>query len=289
MKQFFISAIGLVYIITNLHAQTCTPDPKYAAEKSGFWPGLSENLPVAYANEVSGYNAVVNLKTITDTTVNIFGQNAKVFISAYKIKDITGLPPGFSFKPNTSPWVNGGSDPNFTPVQGCFSITASQASIQQIMANNPNGIDFPIKIVGDVQVSSMSPPVITVPPFTWYSDFTGMPANIDGYVIRVRQSSQTTGINNPRLEILHLEGNYPNPFNKSTEIRFQSPIRQSVQFEIHNMIGERVCHKNLDAKKGDNSITISAESLKPGIYFYSISDGSQSITRRMVYSPGNGQ
>jgi len=35
-------------------------------------------------------------------------------------------------------------------------------------------------------------------------------------------------------------------------------------------------------KKGFNTVTIDASQFAPGIYFYSVSDGENSITKRMV-------
>jgi hypothetical protein len=38
----------------------------------------------------------------------------------------------------------------------------------------------------------------------------------------------------------------------------------------------------LQANKGENTFNFSADQLTPGIYFYTIGDGKNAVTRRMV-------
>ena len=287
MKKRILLISVFTVVALNIFAQVCSPDPKYAASKSGFWPDFQENLPLAYASDAAGYNAVINLKTLTDTSIVYLGNNIKVTVSEYKLVDIIGLPSGFTFATNQPTWKNGGTDPNFTSVQGCIKISASQADIQKIMATNPNGIDFKLKIKADAFITSAiisSFPPVTTPVNMWASDLDtiGNGIFIEGYVLKIRQSPQASGISSLTSDGFYLEGNFPNPFSKTTEIKFNVPNRQAMDFQVFNMIGDKVISQSIHAQKGENSITINGEHLKPGIYYYTLSDGKKSITKRML-------
>jgi Uri superfamily endonuclease len=48
------------------------------------------------------------------------------------------------------------------------------------------------------------------------------------------------------------------------------------------MVGKVVYTLKLQASKGENNVNFTADQLTPGVYFYTISDGKNSVTRRMV-------
>jgi hypothetical protein len=50
------------------------------------------------------------------------------------------------------------------------------------------------------------------------------------------------------------------------------------------MVGKQVLSRMVKADRGQNAITIQADQLVPGIYFYTISDGKKSVTRKMTVS-----
>ncbi len=93
------------------------------------------------------------------------------------------------------------------------------------------------------------------------------------------------GLNNDANinEINFLYQNTPNPFSKSTIIKYKlasSAIESSIM--IFNMQGNlMVTRKGLDSQKGE--ITIYGYELKPGMYMYSlIIDGKEIDTKRMI-------
>jgi len=79
--------------------------------------------------------------------------------------------------------------------------------------------------------------------------------------------------------------NFPNPFNPSTKINFSIPTENNVSISIHNILGELVDHKSFYLTKGlyviDWNSTGSA-----GVYFYTITFGDQSITKKMLQLDG---
>ncbi|MFH2035516.1 MAG: S8 family serine peptidase [Candidatus Zixiibacteriota bacterium] len=85
-----------------------------------------------------------------------------------------------------------------------------------------------------------------------------------------------------------LRQNYPNPFNPATVIEFSLPARSEVDISIYNILGRKVktlLSSNLSAGNhhvqwdgtNEDGTTIST-----GIYFYKITAGSYSDTKKMV-------
>lgn len=273
----------------------CTPSTAYADSSFGVWPDTTENLPCAFADVATGYNAVIDIKTLTDTAVSVevsgFPLDVIAYIEAFRINSVDGLPSGFTYIPNQSVWTNGGASPNFTPVQGCVSIIANQASIQSILAANPGGIDIPFTVVVDAKVAETNNPLANLLiNNAWLSDLTAtVPSitaiSVPGYKIRVRNSAADGCLPLAVAEIIEpvsAKGNFPNPFNKSTIIQFNSDASKTVSLTVSNMIGKVVYTSTLQANKGENTFNFSADQLTPGIYFYTIGDGKNAVTRRMV-------
>jgi hypothetical protein len=96
-----------------------------------------------------------------------------------------------------------------------------------------------------------------------------------------------TGIENSKLTINPTEftlfQNYPNPFNPSTTIAFHLPNTAETQLTIFNTLGELVETINLGKQTaGLHSFNYSGENLNSGIYFYRITSGQYTATRKFV-------
>jgi hypothetical protein len=50
------------------------------------------------------------------------------------------------------------------------------------------------------------------------------------------------------------------------------------------MVGKEMMKANFKAVKGENSYNLLNEKLTPGVYFYTLSDGKNTATRRMIVS-----
>ena len=69
-------------------------------------------------------------------------------------------------------------------------------------------------------------------------------------------------------ERLVLRGNYPNPFQGRTLIRYELPQASFVQIDIFNVLGQRVAQL-VDHRQpaGRNEIVFEARDLPSGVYF----------------------
>ncbi|MFH0734890.1 MAG: VWA domain-containing protein [bacterium] len=89
-----------------------------------------------------------------------------------------------------------------------------------------------------------------------------------------------------------LLGNYPNPFNPSTTIRFKinSSIYQTAYIKIFNPIGQLICTLSVDIRgKGTYEVKWNGKdnqgrSVSSGVYLYSLNLGNAVMVKKMVLS-----
>lgn len=101
----------------------------------------------------------------------------------------------------------------------------------------------------------------------------------------------TTNIDQDNISPIdfQLYQNFPNPFNPSTKIGFSIPTDEIVTISVHNILGERIDQKTSFLNAGNYTIDWFSKG-SAGVYFYTISFGNQSLTKKMVQlDGGNGQ
>ena len=77
--------------------------------------------------------------------------------------------------------------------------------------------------------------------------------------------------------------NYPNPFNPSTKISFDLPVDSKVNVTVFDLSGKEIVTLINDVKTaGYYTIDFNASNLSSGIYFYRISAGNFTATKKMT-------
>lgn len=118
-------------------------------------------------------------------------------------------------------------------------------------------------------------------------------AGLESYVGRMNlmcrlnlndHSNVNDGVENS-LTAATLNQNFPNPFNRSTEITYELTTGSDVSFEIMDLTGRKV----MEVKKGlmpagKHSFTLETGTLDAGAYFYTLKAGSFVQTKQMVIS-----
>jgi hypothetical protein len=80
-----------------------------------------------------------------------------------------------------------------------------------------------------------------------------------------------------------LHQNYPNPFKRSTTIRFDIPSNGSVRLEVYNLSGQKVeTLVNKMLSKGSYSIEWEPEGLASGTYLYRLLAGKYSASNKLI-------
>ena len=86
---------------------------------------------------------------------------------------------------------------------------------------------------------------------------------------------------------IELYGNYPNPFNPSTKIKFAIPESGDVNITIYNTVGEEVKNVNLINKNaGELDYSFNALSLSSGVYFYKVSLNNSTSGKSYISNVG---
>ena len=102
-----------------------------------------------------------------------------------------------------------------------------------------------------------------------------------GTVMRVEKAQAL-----PLAAALHQ--NFPNPFNPSTEIRFDIPTARTVQLRVYNQLGQTVRTLVDNRMKAGsyrikwNGKTEAGNNVSSGVYFYSLEAGEYSQIRKMT-------
>lgn len=80
-----------------------------------------------------------------------------------------------------------------------------------------------------------------------------------------------------------LEQNYPNPFNPSTTIQYSIGSKQFVRLKVYDVLGnEIITLVNEEKPAGTYSLEFNALNFSSGIYYYKITAGNFSQTRKMI-------
>ncbi len=89
-------------------------------------------------------------------------------------------------------------------------------------------------------------------------------------------------------EILELLGNYPNPFNPATEIRFALPEVEMITLTIYNELGQKIaqlCNKELSAGCHSflwNGLNAFNQPVTSGLYFYQLKTENRALVGKMM-------
>ncbi|HNU98202.1 MAG TPA: DUF5689 domain-containing protein, partial [Candidatus Syntrophosphaera thermopropionivorans] len=86
---------------------------------------------------------------------------------------------------------------------------------------------------------------------------------------------------------IELLGNFPNPFNPETTIRFRMDKSAPAELTIYNEKGQVVKTINTITTQGINSVVwdgkdLSGKQVSSGVYFFRLKSGSYSSTKKMV-------
>ena len=84
-------------------------------------------------------------------------------------------------------------------------------------------------------------------------------------------------------ESFSVSGNYPNPFNPSTNIAYKLPGSSFIHFKVYSVSGVMVYQKEISSQSsGNHSITFDASSFSSGIYLYSFKTKYGTKTGKMI-------
>jgi Secretion system C-terminal sorting domain len=95
--------------------------------------------------------------------------------------------------------------------------------------------------------------------------------------------SKSVEVNSSKPLSFALNQNYPNPFNPSTTISYSIPEKSFVTIKVYNVLGNVVASLvNNQIEAGEHNIQFNANGLSSGVYFYTITAGNFSATKKLM-------
>lgn len=273
MKQFLL--LFIVTLSLSSFAQNCTPDTQLQDSTYGIWPDTIVNLAVAPINTF--YSEEIQIKT--PTTVSEVPDAPA---------DYNGIPIG---------WISIDQielvDVEVNGQASNLPSIAIPGNMQ--LACSTNDCAYPGNSVGCVSFYG-TPDIagtydlrIVVDGYITFLggtlslfNATGEYIYIDGYKLVV-DAANNVELVKPAETIYSLK-NVPNPFETKTTVYFDSKFKQSTTLEVFNALGVKVSAQSFDAQIGKNEVLLNLASQAPGVYFYTLSNNSETVTKRMLLS-----
>jgi hypothetical protein len=191
---------------------------------------------------------------LTEDTVNVqMGWNMIGSLSsAIPVENITSLTPGMVTSKYFGYTGKYEMSPVIEPGKG-YWVKTNEAGVLVLSTIPPSGQSLKIRFADNGETPP-SPPAET-PAGTG----TGIPRNFS------------------------LDQNYPNPFNPSTSIQFELPFATHVTLQVYSVLGEKV-RTLVDEYRpaGSYAVTMDCMGLASGVYYYRITAGNFTQTRKMT-------
>ena len=250
MKKILLT-LTLALAFVGANAQ-CNPDPQFT--DAGIYPDSATGLANAYVGQ--NYSQNITIITPLDTSVASLG-GVLVTIDSISLTSVSGLPPNFAYTCDPPSCGFPGGTIKCAELYSTINPTTSDIGLYNITFETTTYVIAPI--VGAINQDDA----------------------IDYYYIEILEN--TTSVFNQFSDLtFELKDIYPNPINDNAKIQFISGNSADVVFTVFNYLGEKIEERNIAATRGINDIEISANDYANGVYLYSINNGIQLVSKRMI-------
>ena len=254
MKKTLLT-LTFLFAVFFANAQ-CSPDPAFT--EAGIYPDTSTGLDPAYVGQ--SYSQNITIITPTDTVVDtgIPGiGTVGVTIDSINLTSAIGLPYGFTYScnpPNCS--FSGGSI-------ACAELYSTVNPHDSLMGSH--------NIIFTTTAYASDVPLIGT---TTQDDV------IDYYYIDILLTSSIT--NHLENTTFELKSVYPNPVMNHAKIQFILGTSENIILKVYNLLGEEMESQLISCSRGVNTINLNTSLYSQGVYLYSITNGTQVLTKRMA-------
>lgn len=242
MKRTLLLLTFITILSFGAFAQ-CTPA---VVGNAGIYPDSATNFLPAYQGQP--YSQLITVKVPADTMQAGF----PVPIDRINLNSIVGLPQGLSY--------------TCVPSNCQFPGGATNCAVISGTTNDPVGV-YTL--------------TVTVEPFIGTAPLviSNGPTSFSYYKIVVNPANSTQSLNPNTFSVIQ---SVPNPADNACEIYYTLTSKSDVEIRLVNAIGKEVQKIRTSGNTGTNKYELNTENLAQGIYFYTISNGQNTITKRMV-------
>jgi len=250
MKKILLT-LTLALAFVGANAQ-CNPDPQFT--DAGIYPDSATGLANAYVGQ--NYSQNITIITPLDTSVASLG-GVLVTIDSISLTSVSGLPPNFAYTCDPPSCGFPGGTIKCAELYSTINPTTSDIGLYNITFETTTYVIAPI--VGAINQDDA----------------------IDYYYIEILEN--TTSVFNQFSDLtFELKDIYPNPVNNNAKIQFISGSSADIIFTVFNHLGKKIEERNIAATRGVNDIEISANDYDNGMYLYSLNNGIQIVSKRMI-------
>ena len=255
VRKLLLLSIFIPFLNLSSFGQACTPDPQYTntSTQNGIYPDTLTDFDTAYVGVA--YTQLVTIVVPPDTQA-LPPPFPPIPWDSTRLDSVSGLPASMSY----ACWNNNGS-------------------------GNMNRCMWKGNSIGCAMISGTPTTAeIGVHPLKFYTNnFVGGQTAANPYVIttyKIVVVASNAVNENPKIQFVMQ--NNPNPMTDLSEIQFTAEDNGMVNFKIYNIIGTVVKQQDIFVRKGLNKLELNAKDFDSGIYFYSLSHGSNTFTRKMI-------
>jgi hypothetical protein len=281
MKKLFTLTFLSVFFLIELNAQ-CSPD--YTNTRLGLYP-LGDSIPCA--TQGSAYDQTIQIYSPDSVSIMIAGAPVTVRVYSIRIDSINNLPCGLNYgfdradrTYTTTPTV---------PLRGCMKISGT--------TTDPVG-QYLLKVSVTLSTSAVSgsfPDASTIPglgsSFKIFFRVKGSssscaPVDTGAFATNKIATCKTQDFTNVNLVSNPLASFQiiPNPATDQSVVTFTAASAGEYETTITNGVGEVLSHEIIRASAGENEIALTTQNLTNGIYFYTIKNGENSMTKKFILS-----
>jgi hypothetical protein len=261
----FLLAFVLCATTTFLAAQNCNPDMSYADSTAGVYPepyepNINPNGGITDC-AVIGQPFEFTLTIVVNDTLTYSGLSFP--LDSVLVNSVTGLPAGINYV----------CDP---PNCHFASNTIGCAKIFGIATNgNPPGA-YDLTIGGSAFVNGSVFPLPIV-----FPDANLAPGK---YTIQVNaNANDPCGVNSTTDLSRHLSiQTVPNPVAGIAQIKINSQISGEFQFQLVDLLGNRIAQRQIHIMDGTNSIEFDASQLPNGLYLAQLRNDNGQVAQKIV-------
>lgn len=228
-----------------LYAQ-CTPDPSCVdiGEPGQFCP---LDLPVGVLNVP--YDETVTVIPPGSYLVPDIG--LELTILYIKIDSVKNMPPGIDYFPN--------ADILYPDTAYCIQLTGTPTQV---------GVDT-LAIYISATVNFGGNPI------------TAGVVDDTSLVITILEAVGIDPIQSTEFKVFQ---NVPNPFTEVTRLDYYSPFDDFIELDVYNILGVPVHKESVSVVSGEHYFGFDGRELKPGTYFYRVSNSKTHVTGKIIKS-----
>lgn len=251
MKKLYTTILCLVFGLFLAQATfgQCTPgDSLSCPDPENNGEVCPESLPNAMVNQL--YQQEFTILAPPAYHDSLTGFN--IDLHHIKLLDVGNLPPGIS-------WISNTEDSVF--MVGTYYCV--------LMEGTPTETgEYPLEIQVEIYVNFFGTPVLA----DTIIDSTSLKIDV----------IEESGLKETRLFTIQSLETFPNPFDSQVEIVFNLTEPEEITIEVYNMLGKIIHSEIIKANFGENKLQFDGSKLKPGIYFCSLGDSRNALSRRII-------